>query len=1637
ESCWEALERAGIDPGSLRGSRTGVYAGCMYEHYSTRFLELAPGSVEGTLFTSSASSVLSGRVSYTLGLEGPSITIDTACSSSLVAMHLAVQALRRGECSLALSGGVSVMASPVPFVEFSRQRALSADGRCKSFSASADGAAWAEGVGVLVLERLSQAVRHGRRVLAVIRGSAVNQDGASNGLTAPSGPAQERVIQQALADALLDTRDVDAVEAHGTGTRLGDPIEAGALLATYGRGRAEDRPVWVGSVKSNIGHTQAAAGVAGVIKMVQAMRHGVLPPTLHVTEPTPHVDWDSGGVRVATRAVELPTDRPARAGVSSFGVSGTNAHVVLEGVPATDDRPAAAGEPLVWIVSAKTETALRAQAGRLRRYAGGVSDDDLRATGRALAGRAGFAHRAVVVAEDRAELLAALDAVAGGTPHAAAVTGEALPAARSVFVFPGQGSQWEGMAVDLLDTSEVFRARLLSCDEAMRPHTGWSVVDVLHGRNGAPALEGTDVIQPVLFAVMVSLAELWRSHGVHPAAVIGHSQGEIAAACVAGALTLEDAAKVVALRSRALIRLSGTGGMLAVALPAAETQARLEPWEGRLWVAVHSGPASCVVAGEAGALEEFTAACGESVRVRRIAVDYASHTPLVEPIADELAAALDGVRPHDTGIAFCSSLAGQFIEPARLTAGYWYDNLRNPVLFDEAIRACAGPGTPLFIEVSPHPVLGADADDSCHAAGITAGVCASLRRGAGDWPRFLAALAHAWVLGAGVDWLTALGPAPHPTADPPTYAFERRRYWLGDHEAPGRPTGAGIEGSRHPLLAAVVPVAGDAYVLSGQLSARSAPWLADHAVEGGVLLPGAAFTELALEGGAHAGCGRLDELVIEAPLLLEENGSVTIQVTVDPPDDERRRAVAIHSRTPDGWRRHASGALTAGAPGGAPYPWASVWPPSGAEPVEVEGGYERLAERGYEYGPAFQGLRAVWRREEELFAEVALPEEVDPAGYGIHPALLDAALHPLVLTGGDDELRLPFAFGGVLLHASGAPELRVRLTTTGEDTLVEAADPAGAPVLSIDVLRVRAAAPRQAALAGTAAHGVDWVEAPAAAAGAAEPVVIPCVSDQPDMPARVRELTGRVLDAIAAQPDDVTPRDATVVFATRAGDPAGAAVWGLVRSAQSEQPGRFVLAEVEDDLTDWSLVTATGEPQVRVVHGKPLIPRLTRREVAAEPLPEVSGTVLVTGGTGGLGALVARRLVARHGVRDLLLVSRRGVGAPGAAELVAELEGLGARVVVAACDVSDREALAALLERVPLAGVVHTAGVLDDALVEGLSAERMDTVLAPKADAAWYLHELTRERRLSLFVLFSSLAGVLGNPGQGNYAAANAFLDALAAHRRELGLAGVSVAWGLWDTASGMTGGLSQADVARLGRAGVAPLSVEQGLELFDAALSSPDPLMVGARWDMAGLRARAETGDLPPMLRGLVRTPRRTAGTGTGAGPGALTARLATLPRQDALRLLVDTVRAQVAAVLAHGSPDSVQLDRPFNQLGFDSLTAVELRNRLNADTGLRLPPTLVFDHPTVNALAAYLAEVLAPAPPSAEDTLRKALEQIDDLLLNANGEGDVVRARLVPILQGALTKLGAAPADAGGVMDKIDSASDEEIFALIDNEL
>nr|WP_232075287.1 type I polyketide synthase [Phytohabitans suffuscus] len=726
ETSWEALERAGIAPTGLRGSRTGVFAGLMHHDYSARLAEI-PAAVEGYVGSGNAGSIATGRVSYVLGLEGPAVTVDTACSSSLVALHLAAQSLRQGECDLALAGGVTVMATPSLFVEFSRQRGLAADGRCKPFAEAADGTGWAEGAGMVLLERLSDARRNGHPVLAVVRGSAVNQDGASNGLTAPSGPAQERVIRQALANARLAPSDVDLVEAHGTGTTLGDPIEAGALLATYGVDRPADRPLWLGSVKSNIGHAQAASGVAGVIKAVAALRDAVLPRTLHVDAPSSHVDWSAGAVALLTDESAWPADgRPRRAGVSSFGMSGTNAHLILEEAPPAPVPGADGGPEVPRVVSAATPEAATALARRI----GAVADRPLDVAYTLAAGRAALPWRMV--------LPDGLPARAGD--------------GRVVFVFPGQGSQWLGMGLELWDSAPAFAASMEACAAALAPYVDWHLREVLADE---AALARVDVVQPVLFAVMVSLAELWRSYGVRPDAVVGHSQGEIAAAHVAGALSLADAARVVALRSRAIAKLAGRGGMVSVPLPLE----RIDP--GGLSVAAVNGPEAVVLSGDAAAVEAFL---GREPRARRVNVDYASHSAHVEAVREEILAALDGIHPRPSDIPFHSTVTGGPLDTAGLGPAYWYRNLRQTVRFADAVAGLHGHQ---LVEISAHPVLGLE--------------LGTLRRGEGGLSRFLASAADAWTRGVRLDWDAVFAGRNARRVTLPTYPFQRQRYWM---EAP-------------------------------------------------------------------------------------------------------------------------------------------------------------------------------------------------------------------------------------------------------------------------------------------------------------------------------------------------------------------------------------------------------------------------------------------------------------------------------------------------------------------------------------------------------------------------------------------------------------------------------------------------------------------------------------------------------------------------------------------------------------------------------------------------------------------------------------------------------------------------------------
>ncbi|WP_159050573.1 type I polyketide synthase, partial [Streptomyces cellostaticus] len=1650
EASWEALESAGVDPVSLKGADVGVFSGVFGQGYVAPGASVVTPELEGFAGTGGSTSVASGRVSYVFGFEGPAVTIDSACSSSLVAMHLAAQALRQGECSMALAGGATVMANPGAFVEFSRQRGLATDGRCKAYADGADGTGWAEGVGVVVLERLSVARERGHKILAVLRGSAVNQDGASNGLTAPNGPSQQRVIRGALASAGLSPADVDVVEGHGTGTVLGDPIEAQALLATYGKGRDPQQPLWLGSLKSNIGHTQAAAGVAGVIKMVQALRHGVMPPTLHVDAPTSQVDWSAGAVELLTEGREWPREgRPRRAGVSAFGVSGTNAHLILEEAPA--EEPAATetapGGAVPLVVSARGEASLAGQAERLAGFIEAAEGVSLASVAGALAStRAVLSERAVVVADSDEEALAGLRALARGESAAGVVSGSGTPG-KVVWVFPGQGSQWAGMGRELLESSPVFAERIAECAAALEPWIDWSLVDVLRGDAAPELLERVDVVQPASFAVMVGLAAVWSSVGVRPDAVLGHSQGEIAAACVSGALSLADAAKVVALRSQAIAsQLAGRGGMASVALTESEAAERLERWSDRVEVAAVNGPTSVVIAGDAEALDEaLQALSDDGVRVRRVAVDYASHTRHVEDIRDTLAKTLAGIDAQAPTLPFYSTVTGAWLDQADVLNGdYWYRNLRGQVGFGPAVAELIRQGHNAFIEISAHPVLVQPITETLDESdtGTDTVVTGSLRREEGGLRRLLTSMAEVFVRGIPVDWTGTLPTgAASRGVDLPTYAFEHKHYWLQETGPATDAASLGQAAADHPLLGAVVRLPqSDGLVFTSRLSLKSHPWLADHAVGAVVILPGTGLVELAVRAGDEAGCGVLDELVIEAPLVVPQQGGVRVQVAVGAPDENGSRTVEVYSQREDAsddaeaWTRHATGTLSAAPSAQETEVDFAAWPPQGAQPVEVGDFYGDLVERGYGYGPAFQGVRAVWRRGEEVFAEVALPEEQrkEAGRFGIHPALLDAALQAATIGNAagaeaDDSGApvLAFAWNGLVLHASGASALRVRIAPNGADALaVQAADEAGGLVVTLDSLVSRAVSTDQLeAPVGTAAANalfrLEWSELPpvpgselppswvpvttaddvaAVAASGAAPAVVVLEAVGGDGEDAVLALSSRVLGVLQTWLASDGLEESQLVVATRGAvpagevavtDPAGAAVWGLVRAAQSENPDPFVLLDTDpadeggvDSVLDSLLgpVVASEEPQVAVRGTVMSIPRLGRptgqvADTAATFGPE--GTVLISGG-GSLGMLAARHLVARHGVRHLVLASRRGPEADGVRELEAELAEQGAVLSAVACDVSDREQIEALLAALPderpLRGVVHTAGVFDDGLIGALTAERLAKVFAPKVDAVRHLDALTRGLELDAFVVYSSVAGLSGGAGQGNYSAANAFLDGLMSSRRAAGLPGLSLAWGLWEQSLGMAGHLSAVDQARASRSGVLEISAAEGMELFDAALGSGQALLVPVKLDLRGVRADASAGAaVPHLLRGLVRTGRQQARAASTAGDNKqLSDRLAGLTAAEQEALLLDLVRSQAAVVLGHSGAEDVRPDTAFNEAGFDSLTSVELRNRLREATGLKLPPTLVFDYPTPLALARHLREEFGDvaAPQSAVPT-------------------------------------------------------------------
>ncbi|EHD23259.1 MULTISPECIES: type I polyketide synthase [Brenneria] len=1986
EVSWEAIERAGIDPSGLYGSNTGIYAGIMATEYGSQ-IQHASEDVSGYGYMGTATCVASGRVAYSLGLHGPAVTIDTACSSSLVAIHTACEALRSNDCKLALAGGITIMPTPGVLIDFSQQRVLAPDGRCKAFSTSADGVGLSEGIGMLLLEPLSQAQANGHKVLGVIRGSAVNQDGASNGLTAPNGSAQQKVIRHALANAGLKSQDVDVVEAHGTGTRLGDPIEANALMATYGRQRSAEQPLLLGSIKSNIGHTQAAAGVAGLIKMLMAFRHNMLPRSLHITEPSHEVDWSSGAIKLLSASQPWPQvgDRPYRAAISSFGVSGTNSHLIVEQPPRDPIDHAnavavSAPQEMLWPIAAKTDTALRKKAAQLREYLASNHEIDPINVGYSLGiSRSQFPYRAAVRGQSKEALVKGLQALENMQDDSALTVGTspANESGKLFFVFPGQGSQWPEMGMELYNNFSVYRQAIDEVDSALRAYVDWSLIDVLRGNPGTPPLDRVDVVQPALFAVMTALARLWQSFGFTPHAVVGHSQGEIAAAYIASALSLQDAIRIVALRSRLMLSQSGHGAMATLGLSEEQTRAFLSPDEGEITLAVFNSPTSTVVSGDTRSIETLLQRCKKArVRAKRIAVDVAGHSPQLDTLRPILMELFSSVKPNATRIPFYSTVGGHVsdapLDGTTLGAKYWCDNLCHPVHFFNTVSALSKNGKVTFLECSPHAVLLPALEETTDN---TATIVGSMQRNKSAVECLTQAMAHLYVSGHSINWR-----ALHPDAslvDIPTYPFEHRHYWLTPPTASNVVT-VGQRPTEHALLNAIIDLPDDEGVLlTGRIGLSSQPWLADHAATGVALVPGTAYLDMVSYAALLTDHHRIAELVIQAPLVLPEQGELDLQLRVGRIDEQALRAVTIHARLHNDealdateWTLYANALLQRGV-SKQERPFDNVdWPPAGAEPLDLTRLHQRLSAAGYEYGAAFKGLSAAWRHGDSVYAEASLPEELSTNGHLLHPALLDTVLHTIALPDSEDDdattLRLPFALSGITLADKQPRQLRARLNLKTNDNIsLIATDETGETVISIETLNLREttrdklrnqlriqpeydllrttwsplpSASKVKEAPATASWGllesdldgtspldiaVRYESLRALSAGLTSstlptvlvwplPVSDSAKTDNP--PYTTRSLCEQVIEQLQLWLSDERLANTTLLVITRRAtehasheclDVAHSAAWALLHSAQNENPGRIVLLDTDSPLTDTGLLSAalaSDRPQLAQRQGQLLIPHLARTvktglltppsdsalwrldisdtgnldNLMLKPAPEANaplgrgqirlsvraagvnfydvvcalgliapqhefgteaagvitevgpdvkdfnigdrvmvltegafgptvianqtttfhlpenwtfaqaagvpiafltayyaltqlaslrkgervlihaaaggvgqaaiqlahhlgaevfatahpdkwpilrqlgiagdhiassrnleftgkfrpqltgkgidvvlnsltgefidasmslmasggrfielgktdirenfptdltyhyldrpdsspkqtaemlttllslmragslaplpitafdireaiqafrlmqqgrhtgkvvltfsqplnpdGTVLITGGTGTLAGLLAHHLVEAHQVKNLILASRRGARADGAAQLKAKLENMGATVEIVACDTTDPLALDKLLAAIPdahpLTGVFHTAGVLADATIANLTAESLDTVFSPKIDAVWHLHQKTRTDDLAAFVLYSSSAGTLGSPGQGNYSAANKALDTLAHNRRREGLCATSLAWGWWQPVTELSSRLSETDNARIARTGLAPITPEHGNAMIDAALALPYAVYTAAPLNPQMLRKNMQSGRLHPLFERLAGPALARRASSGGEKAPDLRQSLSPLEPGARLKQLQVTIVDNIAGILGLDNGSLLVPEQSFKESGIDSLMALELRNRLSAISGLRLPATMTYDYPTPVALAEYLdAELFSGLDMTMNETITEENE-------------------------------------------------------------
>lgn len=1740
---WEAMEDGGQVPDRLAGSDVGVFVGGFTLDYQL----LQNSGIYGRyhLHTHSATgmmmTMLANRLSFAFDFRGPSLTVDTACSGSLVAVHLAAQSIWNGECTMALAGGVNLMISPNMTIAETKSGFLSPGGRCRTFDAGADGYARGEGAGVVLVKPLDRALADRDPVYALIRGSAVSQDGHTGGITVPSGAAQEVVMRTAYRRAGVAPHEVGYVEAHGTGTPLGDPIEATAIGTVLSGGRPADRACMVGSVKTNIGHLEAAAGVAGLTKAALALKHGAVPPHLHLREPNPAIDFDALALRVPTDLTEWPrTATPRYAGVNSFGFGGTNAHVVLqepppEAVPA--ERAPEGAEHHLLPLSARSPEALVAQARSHRDFLAATAHHLHDVAYSAALRRSHHDHRLTVTAASRAQAVEQLDAFledrAGNRVPAGRVAPTGAP--RIAFVCSGMGPQWWAMGRELLGREPVFRAAVQRCDEELARYTGWSLMEELTAPEDRSRMAATEVAQPANFAIQVGLAELWRSWGIEPDAVVGHSTGEVAAQYLTGALSFADAVKVTYYRSSLQQRTAGTGRMLAVGMTR-ETQEKAVRDAGPLVsVAAINSPSAVTLSGDAAALEDMAATAEKfGIFHRFLAVEVPYHSHLMDPLRDDLLTGLADLSPQQARIPLYSTVTGTRISGTGVGADYWWQNVRATVLFETAFTQMIADGYTTFVELSPHPVLAGSMHELLALEGREGLVVPSLRRGEPERPGLLTSLGALYTRGCPVAWERFSDESSRFVALP-TYPWQLRTHWTESQEAAEDRHYTPV----HPLLGQRLGATHPTWEL--ELGAARLPYLADHRIQDTVVLPGSAFVEMALaaarevygDGGADGSGGHaVEDLVFRKALVLTDASDPRLRTVLD----QERATVEFSSYTPSAtgearWTVHASATLCRRRSGRSR---ADLGAPDGATAIDRDAFYRRTAEMGFQYGPAFQAVQEVHTGSGRAVGRVAVPDLLaeGTADYVFHPALLDSAFQVLLTAAGPGAhdagapSGTPYLPVGIdRVRVVGRPTARMQVAaaiTHADDRLIVSDiamyDPDGRLLVEIEGFRAQSLetsmslaperidrglyelqwhpgplTPDDRPVPDGPADPADWLvltdgtgvgEALTAQLGrAGDRVVTVAHGDVPHLrrdpgtdrfeldrsdPEQYRQLvaelaerapfarvvhlwsldseftgTSPVADLDREQRRGVGSIVALMQALAQSGWPQLPQVWLVTRRAQAvgsdagpvavEQAPVWGLGRVIGhqeftgiwgglvDLDDGppseqagslleEITGGSGEDQVAFRAGERHVARLVPSVDLTPTLPvslRADGSYLVTGGLGSLGMLVARFLVAR-GARRLVLMGRTAVpdrtgwhevGAdhPQRAlvdELLA-LERLGATVVTAAVDVADEEQLAGWLAahereaRPPIRGVVHTAGVVSDELLLRMSPENLERVLAPKVRGGWLLHQVLADQPLDFFVLFSSTGSVIASLGQGNYAAGNAFLDALARHRRGLGRPAVSVGWGPWSV-----GMVAELDLERAyARRGIELITPEAGMQILARVMGRRPAHLVAITANWATAREASPHPTLPPMFSLLGDQPGDPTTDGAEDGAPSLLARLRGAPARERAELLAEHLRAVAAGVLEL-DPDGLGVQEPLTGLGMDSMMAIEVKHRIEAAVQVDVSVLELLQGATVTGLADRLLSALSfadgppdpdepePAPAGAAADPGPSTEEIDRLI-------------------------------------------------------